>query len=159
MMCRVGARPGGRGEGDRVNARYRVNRPHVISETIDGETVMIDLRTGSYFSLDATAAAVWRGIEAGASLATIVSVITAAQAGPAEDVEADVGRLAAELLADDLIAPADDDDPESPFDPGAGPYRTPVLEKFTDMQDLLLLDPVHDVDSRGWPHQADEIDA
>jgi hypothetical protein len=23
--------------------------------------------------------------------------------------------------------------------------------KYTDMQSLLLLDPVHDVDSQGWP--------
>ena len=34
------------------------------------------------------------------------------------------------------------------------PYVPPVLEKFTDMQDLILLDPVHEVSERGWPHAA-----
>ena len=32
-----------------------------------------------------------------------------------------------------------------------GAYRTPVLSIYTDMQDLLLLDPIHDVDQAGWP--------
>lgn len=30
-------------------------------------------------------------------------------------------------------------------------YRPPVLEVFADMQDLLLLDPIHDIDEVGWP--------
>ena len=144
-----------------MSARYRVNRPHVISETIDGETVMIDLRNGSYFSLDATAAAVWRGIEAGAPLAAITAAIAAAQSAPIADVEADLDRLAAELLGADLIVPTDGEPVSTAgaFDAGTGPYRTPALETFTDMQDLLLLDPVHDVDTRGWPHQPDQLDA
>jgi hypothetical protein len=28
----------------------------------------------------------------------------------------------------------------------------PPISKFTDMQDIILLDPVHEVDARGWPH-------
>jgi hypothetical protein len=31
------------------------------------------------------------------------------------------------------------------------PFTPPALTKFTDMQDLLLLDPIHDVGSGGWP--------
>ncbi len=38
------------------------------------------------------------------------------------------------------------------------PYAPPALETYTDMQELLLLDPIHDVDETGWPaarpHQA-----
>ena len=30
-------------------------------------------------------------------------------------------------------------------------YSTPVVEIFSDMQEILLLDPVHDVDKSGWP--------
>lgn len=30
-------------------------------------------------------------------------------------------------------------------------FTPPVLNKFTDMQELLLLDPIHDVDETGWP--------
>ncbi|HEY9704008.1 MAG TPA: PqqD family protein, partial [Allocoleopsis sp.] len=32
------------------------------------------------------------------------------------------------------------------------PFAQPLLEKYTDMQDLLLLDPIHEVDEIGWPN-------
>ena len=30
-------------------------------------------------------------------------------------------------------------------------YTEPSLSVFSDMQDLLLLDPIHDVSEAGWP--------
>ena len=32
------------------------------------------------------------------------------------------------------------------------PFVAPSFTTFTDMQDIILLDPVHEVDTRGWPH-------
>ena len=33
------------------------------------------------------------------------------------------------------------------------PFQPPVFERFTDMEDLLLMDPVHEAeDEKGWPH-------
>lgn len=36
-------------------------------------------------------------------------------------------------------------------------FEEPIFHKYTDMEDLLLLDPIHDVDETGWPkpHQDD----
>jgi hypothetical protein len=31
-------------------------------------------------------------------------------------------------------------------------FEKPGLQKYSDMQDLLLLDPIHEVDEMGWPH-------
>ena len=36
----------------------------------------------------------------------------------------------------------------------AAPFAARDLVSFDDMQSLLLLDPVHDVEDRGWPHAA-----
>ena len=36
------------------------------------------------------------------------------------------------------------------------PFQPPVLQKFRDMQDLLLMDPIHDVDEAGWPVAGDQ---
>jgi hypothetical protein len=33
----------------------------------------------------------------------------------------------------------------------SGPFRVPVLNRYSDMADMLLLDPVHDVEESGWP--------
>jgi hypothetical protein len=30
-------------------------------------------------------------------------------------------------------------------------FTPPLLHKYSDMQELLLLDPIHDVDEAGWP--------
>jgi len=35
-------------------------------------------------------------------------------------------------------------------------YKAPELDTYEDMQDLILLDPIHEVDESGWPNVADE---
>ena len=35
---------------------------------------------------------------------------------------------------------------------GRTPFVDPALEKYTDMQDFLLVDPIHEVSDAGWPH-------
>jgi hypothetical protein len=64
-----------------------------------------------------------------------------------------VAGLVEQLLAEGLVV-EDADAPvgASPPAPPADALEPPALEKFTDMQDLILLDPVHEVDERGWPH-------
>ena len=34
-----------------------------------------------------------------------------------------------------------------------GPFEPPTFETYTDMQYFLLLDPIHDVEAAGWPHE------
>ena len=31
------------------------------------------------------------------------------------------------------------------------PFMEPLIEKYEDMQDLLMLDPIYEVDFAGWP--------
>ena len=35
-------------------------------------------------------------------------------------------------------------------------WQEPTLDSFDDLQELLLLDPVHDVTEAGWPHRPDD---
>jgi hypothetical protein len=41
--------------------------------------------------------------------------------------------------------------PATALDGPAGSWEAPKLTVYEDMQDLLLLDPIHDVDETGWP--------
>jgi len=105
------------------------NRPDVLDEVFDGEAVLVNLRTGRYYSLDTAATEVWGAVVAGEPLP--------------DGGAAFVRRLVDEELAitDELLPePSDDDD-------------GPSMEVFTDMEDILLLDPIHDVDydAAGWP--------
>jgi hypothetical protein len=139
-----------------VNRRFRVNTPAVASEIIDGEAVIMNLKSGAYFSTRQVGSLLWGWIEQGIPETAMVRSLQGTFAGSAEIVEGAVERFFAELIEHDLVRevplgpmpPAELD----PGDPSAEAFTPPVLEVYTDMQDLLLLDPIHDVDEdEGWP--------
>jgi hypothetical protein len=145
-----------------VKRQFRVNSPRVMHETIEGEVILIDLTTGSYYSLRDAGTEVWHAIESGSDEDGIGDAFELRYEGPREEIRSAVGRLLDELAAEGLIEPVDSDavsDERASIAPRPGadgrtPFQAPVLEKHTDMQDLILLDPVHEVDPRGWPHAA-----
>lgn len=142
--------------------RYRVNNPQVINETIDGEAIMINLATGAYYSLDRVGGDVWTVLEQGAGVDDVVAFLQQKYEGPADDMATGVQALLDQLAAEELIVATDEAAGAAPTAGDTGtkaPFSAPRLDKFTDMQDLILLDPVHEVDSRGWPHTAAAPDA
>ncbi len=141
------------------SARFCVNQPAVIGEVIDDEAIIVNLDSGAYYSLRDSGAAIWCLIEQGADMSQITARMSQQYSATAEVVEAAVGDLLAELKKEQLIVLADESVPppampiSNNVDPA--PFVKPVLEKFTDMADLLLLDPIHEVDEKGgWPHPA-----
>lgn len=143
-----------------MTTRFRVNSPNVIHETIEGEVVLIDLKTGTYYSLRDSGAAVWQAIEQGAGEDGIAAELRARYDASDEQIGAAVRQLLAQLEGEGLIR-ADEGEAEPAAVPSAAfngdarlPFASPVLEKHTDMQDLILLDPVHEVGAEGWPHPA-----
>jgi len=135
---------------------YRIDTPRISSETIDGETIIIDFESGVYFSTDGIGAAIWEEIRAGRPGEEIVAetCLRYPQAEPEcrRTVEAFLALLHEEglvvALAEELPTP-----PSGTVGSRAYPDRfvIPALTKYTDMQELLLLDPIHDVDEQGWP--------
>jgi hypothetical protein len=141
---------------DRAQGRFEVCRPSVIDEIIEGEVVAISLESGAYYSMRGMAAAIWAGVNGRASLGEIVAAIEA-RVGETPDAVDVVERFVAELVEEDLARPSESDQAEAWTVDGLAPtFVVPVLEKFTDLEDMLLLDPIHDVDSEGWPHIAPE---
>jgi Coenzyme PQQ synthesis protein D (PqqD) len=138
-------------------AVYRVNDGAVIHETIDGETVVIDLATGTYFSLRDSAAAIWSSVVNGATPESAAAALAERYDGTAETFRAAAAELLEELARENLVVATAGAIEMLP--PGAQtaaerlPFSRPVLEKYTDMQDIILLDPVHHVDAAtGWPN-------
>lgn len=136
--------------------RLTIKRPQVIHEIFDGEVVIINLDTGSYYSLDRVGADVWNCLDAGADEAAIVqTLLLQYQANPA-DIAKSVHDFLAELERESLLVAADPPAAANPAPPSspAGtklPFEKPVVHKYTDMEELLLLDPIHEVDEMGWP--------
>jgi hypothetical protein len=152
--------------------QVKVNVPHVVHETIEGETILLDLRTGMYYSLDENGSALWDFLAATGSSEKAVETLS----GGTEDlnplvregVEGFVSKLLNEglLIRGDLAASYADaasavdstghihglkEGQVENLRTRAGSFQAPVMQKYADMQDLLLLDPIHDVDQEGWP--------
>ena len=137
-------------------AAFVVNKDFVISETIDDETIIINLNSGSYFSLKHSGTAIWKLLQNPVSVAAIVSVIVRDFEINADRACSEIQTLIARLSEEGLVstvAPVVDIDPAliSANPVLRQPYVAPSLEKFTDMEAMLLLDPIHDVDDAGWP--------
>lgn len=139
-----------------TETRFRLNAPNVIAETIEGETILVDLRTGNYYSIQGSGSQIWGGLAHGASVVQVTEAISQAFSIGDDEARHAVATLSEQLAQEGLIVPLEDGaaDAGTPLqlDAGGSAFTPPVVEKYTDMQDLVLLDPVHEVDERGWPH-------
>ena len=135
---------------------FRLNCPPILHETVEDETIIVDLGSGSYYHLTGTGAFAWRLIEVGAGVPTIVGELAAHYDVPRETIGRDLDVFLSELVEEGLIvedSPTDEVLADLPTAPALA-YEAPALVKHTDMQELLLLDPIHDVDETGWPAAA-----
>jgi len=146
---------------------YKIPPGHVVSEVIDGEAVIIHMDTGSYYHLNRSGSLVWGALlerpHPGDQLQRLV--------GHAYDIDPDDSTLLAQVdeLLQDLVkegllivattaaadhAQATASSTTNPGLPGmvaGGAFEPPRLDVYTDMQDFLTVDPVHEVDAQGIP--------
>jgi Coenzyme PQQ synthesis protein D (PqqD) len=135
---------------------YQVNAPKVVYEAFEDETVLINLDTGNYYSFSGTGALIWDRIVSGEPIASIIEYLQERFADAA-DIAPSVEDFVRELVKDNLIVKNSSGvvkNIKQAKAQVASPTRfeKPVLQKYSDMQDLLLLDPIHEVDEMGWPH-------
>lgn len=132
---------------------YRINLPRVAHETLDNETIIIDFDKGTYYSLSGTAYRIWSLIEQGSSVEAIIDQITACYSGEEEKIEAAVRQFLGKLVQAEMIVETNGALSVVPFPAVVHkePFTPPLLEEYTDIQDLLLLDPIHEVGKHGWP--------
>jgi hypothetical protein len=134
---------------------YRLNRPSVVAETIERETIILNLQSGCYYSLLGSGFEILALIDAIGDVDQVVASLQARHGVPADELRGHVSTLVASLVSEGLIVSG----PNMSFEPGetldapGGAFEPPVLSKFDDLKDLLLADPIHDVGEGGWPSQ------
>jgi hypothetical protein len=133
------------------DVRIRAVSGDVLSETFDGEAVVVQLRTGAYYAFDKFSTGVWEQFMADETLGGVVAGLEG-MSEKDDRVKLEVLALA-HLLCDEELAIADGALPPVPVDQGEPADRPSGVTKFTDMADLLVLDPIHDIDldGDGWP--------
>lgn len=102
--------------------------PTVISDTLEGDTIVIDVQTGAYYTLTPSASVLW----------------TQAQGeGACEAADDQAAAVLGALLAEGLLV--------GDLDPTGEADTSIAFQRYTDMEELLLADPIHEVDDQGWP--------
>lgn len=123
-----------------------VRQPQVVHDFFTDEVVILDLESGCYFSARGSSCQVWQWIVDGLSLGQMQAMVREQDREP-------LRLYVAQLAAENLILKG----------PIAAARETPntvvalvdlKLEKSNDMQELLMLDPIHEVDETGWPRAA-----
>jgi hypothetical protein len=141
--------------------RYRINGSKVIFEIFDDEIVLINQDNGNYYSLVNVGAHIWGLIQKERSMNEIVHDVAQNYATDQGDIEAAVVQFLTDLQQEDLIESVCVSMAENgqrsgaSFQTGQGTgkraFEAPSVLRYTDMQDLLLLDPIHEIDESGWP--------
>jgi hypothetical protein len=139
---------------------FECNAPDVVFENFGDEAVILNLQSGNYYSLDGVGMLYWHYLVQGVPHRQIAAKIGGGYTGAADQaaITKDLDEFLAQLQAEGLIrsssgSPTSVEVTVATMKPSAE-YTPPVLSRFDDVADMLLLDPVHDVSEGGWPHPA-----
>lgn len=136
---------------------YTIPRPKVVYEVLNSEVIVVDFNTGNYYALLDVAKEIWQLIEKEVPPERIARLLSDHYKVDIERVLHDVRQFFEELLQNGLIELScgvesvfkEEDPIQIPFSEGR--YDAPKLQTYTDVQNLLLLDPIHEVSEVGWP--------
>ena len=137
--------------------------PEVVVESFEDETIAVNLGSGRYYSVDPVGGDALRLLTSGRALHEVVALVDGRYAPGPESIESTLTGFTHRLLDEGLVVPTVKGAPGSTggttgatvSPPTPGSTFTPSLVVFSDMEDLLVLDPIHDVDAAGWPVRAD----
>lgn len=128
-----------------AETRLRINDDEIAAEIVDAEAVVINLGTGMYYTLAGTGCDVWAMIERRLTLAEMSEEMALRYGVAHTDSLNDLQRLAAELVEENLVRPTPDRngvaDSVATLPRFADTYVPPILIRYTDMREVLALDP------------------
>lgn len=149
-----------------MQAKIRINAPHVVHDTIEGETILINLKNGNYYSFDKYGSFIWEILEKNGDPEILAIVISDIFNLEKEKTKSEIDIFISDLLMENLLVPENPDavpvnsinrdEMEKLVRVRIEGFNTPVISKYSDMRDALMLDPIHDVDEKGWPTNNDE---
>ena len=135
--------------------RYVVDKTCVTHDRLEDEVIIINVATGAYYSGSGTAADVWSLVSQGASVAEVARKLASAYDGDEHVVLRDVDKCVATLAERCLIQRCTSGTPsrsELVLPPAVRTtWTAPDFDEYTDMWDLIKLDPIHEADEVGWP--------
>lgn len=131
--------------------------PNIMHETIENEVVVVNIDNGTYYSFDGVGGRIWEWLGGGRTLDGVIAAVQSSFRGDAAAIAASVTEFVKQLRAEQLVRVTlggeHSETPDSAAPADAPVFVAPALQKYTDMEALLLVDPIHEVDeASGWPN-------
>ncbi|WP_428662569.1 PqqD family protein [Runella sp.] len=132
---------------------YQIATRGISFDHFEDETVAVNLPRGNYYSLRFTADFIFRQLVSGNNAEKVAVALTLIYDVEYKEALKAANQFIDQLLVEELLKEAEaEGEIEIVQLDEKKEFTFPVLEIFDDMQEMLVLDPVHDVDStQGWP--------
>jgi hypothetical protein len=127
---------------------FKLNRK-VAAENFEDECIIANLENGLYYSIQGNAISLISALPF-ADVDHIVRRLTGSLQDNALDCEQELMEVWRQMLDEGIVAQKETSSIEESSVIGLSSYIPSVLNRYSDMQDLLLLDPIHDVGEDGW---------
>lgn len=144
--------------------KVELNCGQITHDVIDGEVVIINLINGNYYSTDGIGAEIWAWLVQGHDVAETTAELLGRYDAAVSEIKTSLDKFMQDLLREGLVVSADNNGKREDPDMAAvsesllskRAFQQPVLNIYSDMQDFLLLDPIHEVGDSGWPSKKEE---
>ncbi|KAA0993489.1 hypothetical protein [Dyadobacter aurulentus] len=128
--------------------------PRLAADIFDGEYIIANLDTGLYYSVQGAAVSLLQCLPY-SDVNQIIEAFSGTFPENAAMIEEELTSIFRELVSQDVIRQDEgillENGPEFSAPDAYIPGR---FNRYADMQDLLMLDPIHDVDENGWTVQS-----
>jgi hypothetical protein len=136
-----------------LDQAYQFKNPPCIHEIVDDEVIIINMEIGNYYNVKGSAKMIF------------VDLIHGIKPSELRDfnqwdkkVTDGLSRYIESLLQENILevtTKSNNATPKVSFITIANPDSELILHTYTDMQELLGLDPIHEVNpEEGWPHSS-----
>lgn len=135
---------------------WKRSGPHIAAQTIDDdEVIVVNLHAGIYYSMTGSGSSMWNAISGGAADEVVMRNLQALWDATAEEISEALHPFADYLVREGLLIVSEPEAGTAELEAPAErkKFERPSVTKYTDMEDVLLLDPIHDFAESGWPNK------
>lgn len=135
-----------------------IDKQNIAKEVFDNEAVMINIPAGKYYSVRGEAGLrVLEILEEPTTQEAIMAILLNEFKTTESDAQMNLTTFLEQLSAEEILVETSEVAVSEKLQESVAqklPFGKLALEVYDDMQELLLVDPVHDVESlKGWPQK------
>lgn len=132
---------------------FKLNEEKMFYDIAEGQAIIINFTTGMYYGTSSLGSAVVDALLGGASVDAVLAAVKKLPGCP-ENIDASMGAFVDALLEKEVLV-SGETNPDAVIAIDESALTDGFLlsvDEFTEVQDLIMADPVHDVDvEQGWP--------